>query len=483
MERLYTRFQSVWELTPNPHLEQIAVQDPATQTILGYVNLTPSADWPVIVERAQSSQQFLAKQTASERAEQLRCWYELIVENKALLAQLVTLESGKPLPEAEAEVGYAAGFVAWFSEEAKRAYGQQIPSTSVNQKLTTIKQPVGVVFGITPWNFPLAMITRKVAPAFAAGCSFILKPSELTPLSAIALQQLAIEAGFAADALQIVHTDTPKELAAYFCQHPKIQKITFTGSTNVGRSLLEQSASSIKRVSLELGGNAPFIVFPSADLDKAVDGLMVAKFRNAGQTCVAANRVFVAKACYDVFLDKLTQRVERLYYGHGFTAGVTVGPLISMRAKERLQATVNEALLEGATLHFQAVLDSPLAEGQFFPATILTNVTQSMAIAQQELFGPVLSVIVFDAEEEVVGFANAVPEGLASYFYSEHVNQIERVANALAYGMVGINTGAISNPVAPFGGVKQSGLGREGAQEGLEEYLEIKYLCQSFSEK
>lgn len=481
MERLYTRFQSVWEFTPNPLLNQFSVQDPAKQTILGYVNLTPSAEWPAIVERAQSSQQFLAKQTASERAERLRCWYELIVENKALLAQLVTLESGKPLQEAEAEVNYAAGFVAWFSEEAKRAYGQQIPSTSVNQKLTTIKQPVGVVFGITPWNFPLAMITRKVAPAFAAGCSFILKPSELTPLSAIALQQLAIEAGFAADALQIVHTDTPKELAAYFCQHTKIQKITFTGSTQVGRSLIEQSASTIKRLSLELGGNAPFIVFPSADLDKAIDGLMVAKFRNAGQTCVAANRVFVAKACYEAFLDKLTQRVASLNYGHGLTEGVHIGPLISMRAKERIQAIVNEALLEGARLHFQAKLESPLAEGQFFPATILTNVSQSMAIAQQELFAPVITFIEFDSEEAVLLHANSVPEGLASYFYSEQVGQIERVANGLTFGMVGVNSGAISNPVAPFGGMKQSGLGREGAQAGLEEYLETKYVCQQFS--
>lgn len=481
MEKLYTRFQSVWELTPNPLLNQFAVQDPTTQTILGYVNLTPSADWPVIVERAQSSQQWLAKQTASERSEQLRCWYELIVENKTLLAQLVTLESGKPLQEAEAEVGYAAGFVAWFSEEAKRAYGQQIPSTSVNQKLTTIKQPVGVVFGITPWNFPLAMITRKVAPAFAAGCSFILKPSELTPLSAIALQQLAIEAGFAADALQIVHTDSPKELAAYFCQHPKIQKITFTGSTQVGRSLIEQSASTIKRLSLELGGNAPFIVFPSADLDKAIEGLMVAKFRNAGQTCVAANRIFVAKACYAEFLEKLTRRVANLRHGHGLSEGVHIGPLISMQAKSRVEQVLSEALKGGAILHFQAQLPSDLRDGQFFPVTILSNVSQTMPIAQQELFAPIITLIEFDSEEEVLTHANSVSEGLASYFYSQQVNQIERVANGLTFGMVGVNSGAISNPVAPFGGMKQSGLGREGAQVGLDEYLEIKYVCQQFS--
>ncbi|WP_462173479.1 NAD-dependent succinate-semialdehyde dehydrogenase [Pseudoalteromonas xiamenensis] len=476
MDKITSRFKGGWQQPESAQAGHFAVYDPATQEVIARVEETALDSFAQVVVNAQTGLAALRQKTATQRALILRTWYELIVENRDVLAELVTRESGKPLSESLAEVDYAAGFVIWYGEEAKRAYGQIIPATAINQKVSTIKQPVGVVFGITPWNFPLAMITRKVAPAYAAGCSFILKPSETTPLSAIALHHLALEAGFEAQDWQLVHTQEPKALASYFCGSAAVQKITFTGSTQVGRSLMEQGASTIKRMSLELGGNAPFIVFASADVDAAVEGLIAAKYRNAGQTCIAANRVFVESACYEEFLTKLTAKVATLKQGNGLQSGIALGPLINTKAKERVTSVVNEALIAGATLHYQA---KDLG-GNFYPATILTEVKAEMAVANQELFGPIIAIQRFTTEDEAIALANNVPEGLASYFYSSHAGQIERVGNALQFGMVGINTGAISNPAAPFGGMKQSGLGREGAQIGLDEYLEVKYLCQTF---
>ncbi|CCQ11048.1 Succinate-semialdehyde dehydrogenase [NADP+] [Pseudoalteromonas luteoviolacea B = ATCC 29581] len=461
---------------PERQADAIEVVDPASGEVVGYVNPTARTELKSTVQRARIGFHYLRNASSLYRSKLLRCWHDLVLENKNILAQLVTLESGKPLSESLAEVDYAAGFIAWFSEEAKRSYGTTIPSTASNQLLETIKQPVGVVFGITPWNFPLAMITRKVAPAVAAGCSFILKPSERTPLSALALFELAKKAGFPPEIWQLVHSQDPQALASYFCHDPEVKKVTFTGSTHVGRSLMMQSAQQIKKVSLELGGNAPFIVFESANIDNAIAGLMAAKFRNAGQTCVAANRVLVAKSCKEAFLAQLMTRVKALKMGHGLLPETLLGPLISMEAKNKASVTVAKAISQGATCLYQGQVH----EGAFFPATILSDVTQDMDIAQQELFAPIITIMSFESEEQALNIANSVPEGLASYFFSEDVSQIVRVSRALDYGMVGINTGMVSNPVAPFGGIKQSGLGREGGKEGLDDYLETKFLCQVF---
>ncbi|RZM71891.1 succinate-semialdehyde dehydrogenase (NADP(+)) [Pseudoalteromonas rubra] len=455
---------------------QLTVHNPANEVPIATVSIADNEAAEQALSAAQACFDILKQRPAQQRAEVLTRWYQLILDNEAVLAELMTKEQGKPLREAKAEVRYAAGFVQWFAEEARRAYGEVIPSHSPSHQLTTIKQPVGVVLGITPWNFPLAMITRKVAPAYAAGCPFILKPSEETPLSAIALAKLALEAGFEDAAFQVLVTDDAEALVAPLLASPVVRKLTFTGSTLVGKKLLANSADTVKRTSMELGGNAPFIVFSSADVEEAVAGLMVAKFRNGGQTCVAANRVFVHQGVLAAFTNALIEAVEKLVVGDGLESDTDIGPLINAKAKDKAQHLIEDALAQGA----QRVYQGAAGAGLFMAPTILLDVTEKMDIYHQEIFAPVVSIIAFDDELGVIRQANGVHEGLAAYFYSQDVSQIHRVAMALEYGMVGINEGAISNPVAPFGGVKQSGLGREGAKEGLQEFLETKYLCQKF---
>ncbi|AZZ99371.1 NAD-dependent succinate-semialdehyde dehydrogenase [Pseudoalteromonas sp. R3] len=457
---------------------QLTVHNPANDAPIATVSIADHEAAEQALSAALACFDILKQCPAQQRAEVLTRWYQLILDNEALLAELMTKEQGKPLREAKAEVRYAAGFVQWFAEEARRAYGEVIPSHTSHHQLTAIKQPVGVVLGITPWNFPLAMITRKVAPAYAAGCPFILKPSEETPLSAIALVKLALQAGFEDGAFQVLVTDDAEALVAPLLASPVVRKLTFTGSTLVGKKLLAQSADTVKRTSMELGGNAPFIVFASADIGEALAGLMVAKFRNGGQTCVAANRVFVHQDVQKAFTDALIDAVEKLVVGDGLEADTDIGPLINAKAKDKAQKLIEDALNKGA----QRVYKGVAGAGNFMAPTILLGVTEEMDIYHQEIFAPVVSVITFDDEQSVIRQANTVNEGLAAYFYSQDVSQIHRVSMALEYGMIGINEGAISNPVAPFGGMKQSGLGREGAKEGLLEFQEIKYLCQKFHE-
>ncbi|WP_404391704.1 NAD-dependent succinate-semialdehyde dehydrogenase [Pseudoalteromonas phenolica] len=456
--------------------DTFTVNNPANEQLIETLSSVDMAGCQQALDAAITCFEALKSTTAKQRSDVLLKWHSLILEHKQALAELVTLEQGKVLKESLAEVDYAAGFVRWFADEAHRSYGEIIPANSPTQQLSVIKQGVGVVFGITPWNFPLAMITRKVAPAYAAGCSFILKPSEFTPLSALALCQLALQAGMETGAFQTLVTEDAAQLGAFFCEHKQVRKITFTGSTRVGQILLSQSAQSIKRASLELGGNAPFMVFASADIKKAVQGLMVAKFRNAGQTCVAANRVLVQNACLDEFLAELKQQTARLKVADGFTGDADLGPLINTQAKLKAQSLVEDAVAQGAEVAYQGEEKA----GQFMAPIILTEVNQSMEISRSEIFAPVVAIQTFEDEDQALTMANSVDEGLAAYFYSQDMAQVQRVASNLEYGMVGINEALISNPVAPFGGMKASGLGREGAKQGLEEYQEVKYLCQSF---
>lgn len=456
--------------------DTFTVNNPANVKLIETLSSVDMAGCQQALDAAITCFEALKSTTAKQRSDVLLKWHSLILEHKQALAELVTLEQGKVLKESLAEVDYAAGFVKWFADEALRSYGEIIPANSHTQQLSVIKQGVGVVFGITPWNFPLAMITRKVAPAYAAGCSFILKPSEYTPLSALALCQLALQAGMEAGAFQTLVTEDAAQVGTFFCEHKQVRKITFTGSTRVGQILLSQSAQSIKRASLELGGNAPFMVFESADIKKAVQGLMVAKFRNAGQTCVAANRVLVQNTCLDEFLTELKLQTSGLKVADGFTEDANLGPLINTEAKLKAQNLVEEAIVQGGKIAYQ---DEEKA-GQFMAPIILTEVNQSMEISRSEIFAPVVAIQTFEDEDQALTMANSVDEGLAAYFYSQDMAQVQRVASGLEYGMVGINEALISNPVAPFGGMKASGLGREGAKQGLEEYQELKYLCQSF---
>ena len=452
------------------------VNNPANEQLIETLSSVDMVGCQQALDAAITCFEVLKATTAKQRSDVLLKWHSLILEHKHALAELVTLEQGKVLKESLAEVDYAAGFVKWFADEAHRSYGEIIPANSPTQQLSVIKQGVGVVFGITPWNFPLAMITRKVAPAYAAGCSFILKPSEYTPLSALALCQLALQAGMEAGAFQTLVTKDAAQVGAFFCEHKQVRKITFTGSTRVGQILLAKSAQTIKRASLELGGNAPFMVFESADIKKAVQGLIVAKFRNAGQTCVAANRVLVQNTCLNEFLAELKLQTARLKVADGFTQNADLGPLINTQAKLKAQSLVEDATLQGAKIAYQGEEKA----GQFMAPIILTEVNQSMEISRSEIFAPVVAIQTFQDEAQALSIANSVDEGLAAYFYTQDMAQVQRVANSLEYGMVGINEALISNPVAPFGGVKASGLGREGAKQGLEEYQEVKYLCQSF---
>ncbi|MEZ8130474.1 NAD-dependent succinate-semialdehyde dehydrogenase [Enterovibrio norvegicus] len=451
----------------------IAVTNPADQTLIGHVQAHSREEVEATILRARDAQKAWAKTTAKQRAAILMRWYELLMENQEDLARIMTLEQGKPLAESRGEVAYGASFVQWFAEEGKRAYGETIPTPLADRRIMTIKQPVGVAAAITPWNFPIAMITRKAAPALAAGCSFVAKPAIQTPLSAYAVVELARQAGLPDDLLAVVTSEDAPMIGDVFCNSPHIQKISFTGSTNVGRILMKQSAESVKRVSMELGGNAPFIVFDDADIDLAVKGAITSKFRNAGQTCVCANRFYVHDAVYEEFVHKFSLAVDELTVGNGLDDDVVIGPLIDDNAKLKIKSLLDQALQQGATV--SAGGDD--LGGQFFEPTVLTHVSHSMDIVQAEIFGPIAPVIRFSDDEELIEMANDTIYGLASYFYSKDINRIFKIAEALDYGMVGVNEGVISTEVAPFGGVKQSGIGREGARQGIDEYLNTKYIC------
>ncbi|WP_102312911.1 NAD-dependent succinate-semialdehyde dehydrogenase [Vibrio cyclitrophicus] len=451
----------------------VAVTNPATGELIGHAPISSEAELESAIERAHVAQKEWAKVPAKSRAASLHRWHQLILENKDDLARLMTIEQGKPLAEAKGEIVYGASFIEWFAEEAKRTYGDSIPSTVAGKRLVTIKQPIGVACAITPWNFPIAMITRKAAPALAAGCSFVVKPSDETPLSAFAVVELAYQAGIPKDLLQVVLGESPEQVGSLFTSHPLIKKISFTGSTRVGSILMAQAAKGIKRTSMELGGNAPFIVFDDADIDAAVQGAMASKFRNAGQTCVCANRFYVHSKVHDEFVAKFDQAVQLLKIGNGLDEGVTVGPVINEGAKQNIQGLINRAIEQGA----KPVTPLQQLDGLFLQPVVLKDVKHSMDIVQQEIFGPVAPVMQFETDEELIEMANDTIYGLASYFYSQNIHRVWNIAEALEYGMVGINDGLISTEVAPFGGVKQSGIGREGAKEGIDEYMDIKYLC------
>ncbi|MET2900898.1 NAD-dependent succinate-semialdehyde dehydrogenase [Vibrio rotiferianus] len=451
----------------------IAVINPATEKEL--IRLKPSSldELDAQIEACKLAQIEWAKLSAKARSTSLKKWFQLLVEHTEDIANIITLEQGKPLTESRGEVAYGASFVEWFAEEAKRAYGEVIPAPAVDRRLSTIKQPVGVCAAITPWNFPIAMITRKAAPALAAGCGMIIKPSELTPLTALAVVELAHQAGIPKALLSIVVSEQAAEFGVVFSTDPRIKKISFTGSTRVGKILMKQASDTVKAASMELGGNAPFIVFDDADLEAAANGLIASKFRNAGQTCVCTNRLYVHQSVKEAFLAKLLDKAAGLAVGNGLEENTTLGPVITMASKHRLEAVIDQAVQEGATMLNQPQKRS----GRFMEPVILGNVEQGMAIVQQELFGPVLPVISFDDDEQVLSMANDTEYGLACYFYTDSLKRIIKFSEGLEYGMVGVNEGIISTEVAPFGGIKESGIGREGAKQGMDEYQETKYIC------
>ena len=454
--------------------ETITVTNPATGEVLGTVPNMGGAETRRAIEAADRAMKDWSARTAADRAKILRKWFTLMLDHQEDLARLLTAEQGKSLTEARGEIAYAASFLEWFAEEGKRAYGEVIPTHDKGKRIITLRQPVGVVAAITPWNFPSAMITRKVGPALAAGCAVVLKPAAQTPYSAFALAALAEEAGLPKGLFSVV-TGSASAIGAEMTGNEIVRKISFTGSTEVGRKLMEQSASSIKKMSLELGGNAPFLVFDDADIDAAVQGAVISKYRNAGQTCVCTNRFYVQAGVYDAFVAKLKAEVEKLKVGNGMEDGVQVGPLIDDKAVQKVQQHLDDAIGKGAKL---LTGGKPHAlGGTFFQPTVVSDVTQDMLICREETFGPLAGVVRFETEEDGVAMANDTIFGLAGYFYSRDIGRIWRVAEALETGMVGINTGILSTEVAPFGGIKQSGLGREGSRHGLEDYLEIKYLC------
>jgi len=448
----------------------LPVTDPATGETLATIPALGRAETEQAIAYAETVRISWGKTPNASRAALLEKWHQLIVEHADDLAIIMTAEQGKPLAEARGEVLYGASFVKWFAEEARRIYGDTIPAPSEDRRILVLKQPVGVAAAITPWNFPIAMITRKVAPALAAGCPIIVKPSELTPLSALALAVLAERAGFPSGVLQVL-TGLPTEIGAALTESRTVRKISFTGSTRIGQLLMQQSANSIKRLSLELGGNAPLIVFDDADIEIAVAGVMLSKFRNAGQTCVCANRILVQRSIYPRFTARLLEAVATLKVGDGFAPDSTIGPLINSRAVEKVNGHIDDALSQGATLLTGGISQG---NGTFVEPTVLGGVTSSMRIAHEETFGPVAPLFVFDDEEEAIAMANDTPYGLGAYFFTENIRRAWRVAEALEFGMVGFNTGAISLEVAPFGGVKLSGIGREGSRYGMDEYLEQK---------
>ena len=456
---------------------RFAVHNPATGETLAEVADLDPADARAAIEAAAAALPAWSARTAKERAIILRRWFDAIMAAQEDLAQLMTAEQGKPLAETRGEVVYGASFIEWFAEEAKRAYGDIIPTHAAGKRILVLKQPVGVVTAITPRNFPIAMITRKVAPAIAAGCTVVIKPPDETPLSALALAELADRAGLPKGVLNVVTTTQAREVGLELTQNPLVRKFSFTGSTEVGKLLMAQCATTVKKVSLELGGNAPFIVFDDADLDQAVEGALLSKYRNMGQTCVCANRFLVQDAVYDAFAAKLGARVKAMKVGNGVEAGVTQGPLINQDAVEKVERLLADAVAAGARVEVGGHRH-PLGR-TFFEPTVVTEVTPQMAISREEIFGPVATLTRFEGEAEAIRLANDTEYGLASYFYARDLGRVFRVAEALEYGMVCVNDGLLSTEVAPFGGVKSSGLGREGSKYGLEEYLEIKYLLLS----
>jgi len=456
---------------------KFAVNNPADGGLLVEAANCGAADAQRAIDAAAKAMPAWRARTAKERAGILRKWFELMMAAQEDLAQLMTAEQGKPLAESRGEIAYGASFVEWFAEEGKRVYGDVIPTVQGDKRLLVFKEPIGVCAAITPWNFPNAMITRKCAPALAAGCTVVVKPAEQTPLSALALAELAERAGVPTGVFNVLPADETRsiEIGKVLCDSPTVRKLSFTGSTQVGRILMQQSAPTLKKLSLELGGNAPFIVFPDADLDAAVEGALISKYRNAGQTCVCTNRFYAHTDVYDAFVEKLAAKAATLKVGSGFEAGVQQGPLIDANALAKVEAHVADAVAKGA----RVVTGGSKHErgGTFYTPTVLANVTAEMVVAREETFGPVAPVFRFGNDDEAIAAANSVEFGLAAYFYSRDVGRVMRVAERLEYGMVGVNTGIISNEVAPFGGVKQSGIGREGSKYGIEEYLVIKYVC------
>lgn len=452
----------------------ITVTNPANGEVLGSVPKMGAEETRDAIQAAHRALPAWRQLTAKERAAILRRWFDLMMANQDDLARLMTLEQGKPLAEAKGEIGYAASFIEWFAEEGKRIYGDTIPGHQADKRLIVIKQPIGVTAAITPWNFPAAMITRKAGPALAAGCTMVLKPASQTPFSALALAELARRAGIPDGVFNVV-TGSASAVGNELTGNPLVRKLSFTGSTEIGRQLMAQCAQDIKKVSLELGGNAPFIVFDDADLDKAVEGAMASKFRNAGQTCVCANRLYVQDGVYARFAEKLQQAVEQLHLGDGLQAGVTTGPLIDEKAIAKVQEHIADAVGKGARVITGGKVDA--LGGNFFQPTILVDVPDGAKVAKEETFGPLAPLFRFTDEADVIRQANDTEFGLAAYFYARDLSRVFRVGEALEYGIVGINSGLISNEVAPFGGVKASGLGREGSKYGIEDYLEIKYMC------
>ncbi|GAA6140689.1 NAD-dependent succinate-semialdehyde dehydrogenase [Hydrogenophaga sp. 5NK40-0174] len=460
---------------------QFAVHDPATGQHLADVANLGRTEARQAIEAANAAWAGWRNTNAKARANILRKWFDLLMANQEDLGRMMTAEQGKPLAEAKGEVAYGASFVEWFAEEAKRVYGETLPTFDNNRRLFVLKQPIGVCAAITPWNFPLAMITRKVAPALAAGCPVVIKPAELTPLTALAAGELALRAGIPAGVLNIVTADGAGsiEVGKELCENDIIRHLSFTGSTEVGRILMAQCAPTITKVSLELGGNAPFIVFDDADIDSAVEGAFASKYRNAGQTCVCSNRLYVQESVYDAFVEKFAAKVKTAKVGNGFEDGVNQGPLIEEAALEKVQRHVDDAVAKGG----RVVAGGKRLEGQFFEPTVVADATPDMLCAREETFGPFAPVFKFKTEKEAIDAANNTEFGLASYFFSRDVGRIFRVGEALEYGMVGVNTGIISVEHAPFGGVKQSGMGREGSHYGMDDYIEIKYLCVADIEK
>lgn len=454
--------------------QTISVGNPATGETLGTVPKMGRAETKRAIEAAERALPAWRGLTAKERSQKLRRWFELMIENQDDLGRLMTLEQGKPLAEAKGEITYAASFIEWFAEEAKRVYGDTIPGHQADKRIIVIKQPIGVTAAITPWNFPAAMITRKAGPALAAGCTMVIKPASQTPFTALAMAELAERAGIPKGVLSVV-TGSASEIGAELTSNPTVRKLSFTGSTEIGAKLMEQCSPGIKKVSLELGGNAPFIVFDDADLDAAVQGALVSKYRNAGQTCVCVNRIYVQDGVYDAFAEKFKAAVEKLKVGNGLEEGVAIGPLIDDKAAAKVKEHIEDAVSHGA----QVITGGKAHQlgGSYFEPTIMINVPADAKVSKEETFGPLAPLFRFKTEEEAIARANDTEFGLAAYFYARDLSRVFRVAEALESGMVGINTGLISTEVAPFGGVKSSGLGREGSKYGMEDYLEIKYLC------
>jgi succinate-semialdehyde dehydrogenase/glutarate-semialdehyde dehydrogenase len=453
------------------------VTNPARGDVIAKVADLSRAQTARAIAAAEAAQKEWAAKTAKERANILRRWYDLMMENADDLGTILTAEQGKPLAEAKGEIGYGASFIEFFAEEAKRIYGETIPGHQPDKRIMVLKQPIGVAASITPWNFPNAMITRKAAPALAAGCSFVARPAAETPLSALVMGVLAERAGIPKGVLSIIPSSRSSEIGKEFCENPAVRKLTFTGSTEVGRILLRQAADQVMKCSMELGGNAPFIVFDDADLDEAVAGAIMCKFRNNGQTCVCANRIYVQAGVYDAFAEKLAAALSQMKIGDGLEDGVALGPLINQDAITKVQEHIADATAKGGTVFYGG--ESHQGEGFFMPPTIVTGATKDMAVATEETFGPLAPLFKFEDVDEVIELANDTIFGLASYFYAKDLSRVYKVAEALEYGIVGVNTGIISTEVAPFGGVKQSGLGREGSHHGIDDYLELKYICMS----